>query len=72
MADSSVHDRRLTHDPQLWRVIAAASLGVFAIELDFFAVQAALPDMAKDPGLITSTVVAVLGRRTPDQPPALP
>lgn len=50
MADSSVQDRRLTHDPRLWRVIAAASLGVFAIELDFFAVQAALPDMAKDLG----------------------
>jgi predicted MFS family arabinose efflux permease len=41
-------DRRLTRDPRLWRVIIAASLGVFAIELDFFAVQAALPDMAND------------------------
>lgn len=41
-------ERRLTRDPRLWRVIIAASLGVFAIELDFFAVQAALPDMARD------------------------
>jgi EmrB/QacA subfamily drug resistance transporter len=41
-------DRRLTHDPRLWRVVIAAALGVFAIELDFFAVQAALPDMAHD------------------------
>jgi EmrB/QacA subfamily drug resistance transporter len=31
-------------------VIIAASLGVFAIELDFFAVQAAIPDMARDLG----------------------
>ena len=43
-------DNRLTRDPRLWRVIIAASLGVFAIELDFFAVQAALPDMARDLG----------------------
>jgi EmrB/QacA subfamily drug resistance transporter len=42
--------RRLTTDPRLWRVIIAASLGVFAIELDFFAVQAAIPDMAHDLG----------------------
>jgi EmrB/QacA subfamily drug resistance transporter len=48
MAGVSIHDRRLTRDPRLWRVIFAASLGVFAIELDFFAVQAALPDMARD------------------------
>jgi len=41
-------ERRLTRDPRLWRVIIAASIGVFAIELDFFAVQAALPDMARD------------------------
>ncbi len=48
MGGVSTADRRLTHDPRLWRVIFAASLGVFAIELDFFAVQAALPDMARD------------------------
>src|SRR5438094_8558199 len=41
-------DRRLTRDPRLWRAVTAASIGVFAIELDFFAVQAALPDMARD------------------------
>jgi EmrB/QacA subfamily drug resistance transporter len=48
VTELSTEDRRLTHDPRLWRVIIAASLGVFAIELDFFAVQAALPDMARD------------------------
>jgi EmrB/QacA subfamily drug resistance transporter len=45
---SPPHDRRLTHDARLWRVVITAALGVFAIELDFFAVQAALPDMARD------------------------
>src|SRR3979411_2479925 len=60
MADSSVQDRRLTHDPRLWRVIAAASLGVFAIELDFFAVQAALPDMARDLGTSVTTLQWVI------------
>ncbi len=48
MTETGRDDRRLTRDPRLWRVIIAASLGVFAIELDFFAVQAALPDMARD------------------------
>jgi len=48
VTELSTEDRRLTQDPRLWRVIIAASLGVFAIELDFFAVQAALPDMARN------------------------
>ena len=48
MTETGRDDRRLTRDPRLWRVIIAAALGVFAIELDFFAVQAALPDMARD------------------------
>jgi EmrB/QacA subfamily drug resistance transporter len=38
----------LTADPRLWRVLLAASAGLFAIQLDFFAMQAALPDMASD------------------------
>jgi MFS family permease len=37
-------------DARLWRVILAAGLGVFAVELDFLAVQAAIPDMARDLG----------------------
>jgi MFS family permease len=37
-----------TADPRLWRVLVAASAGLFAIQLDFFAMQAALPDMARD------------------------
>ena len=48
MTNTGRDERHLTRDPRLWRVIIAASLGVFAIELDFFAVQAALPDMAHD------------------------
>ena len=48
MTATSANERRLTNDPRLWRVIVAAALGVFLIELDFFAVQAAIPDMAKD------------------------
>jgi MFS family permease len=50
----------LTRDPRLWRVIIAASIGVFAIELDFFAVQAALPDMARDLGTSVTTLQWVI------------
>lgn len=39
---------RLTDDARLWRVIVASSIALFAINLDFFAVQAALPRMARD------------------------
>ena len=53
-------ERRLTRDPRLWRVIIAASIGVFAIELDFFAVQAALPDMARDLGTSVTTLQWVI------------
>src|SRR5436309_13497856 len=49
-------ERRLTRDPRLWRVIIAATIGVFAIALDFLAVQAALPDMARDPGTSVTTL----------------
>jgi len=45
---TSTNERRLTHDTRLWRLIVAAALGVFLIELDFFAVQAAIPEMARD------------------------
>lgn len=48
MTAPSISEPRLTNDPRLWRVIVAAALGVFLIELDFFAVQAAIPDMAQD------------------------
>src|ERR1700704_1119493 len=53
-------ERRLTRDPRLWRVIIAASIGGFAIELDFFAVQAALPDMARDLGTSVTTLQWVI------------
>lgn len=33
---------------RLWAVLLAASMAVFAVQLDFFAVQPAIPDMAKD------------------------
>ncbi len=56
----SAEDKRLTRDPRLWRVIVAASLGVFAIELDFFAVQAAIPDMARDLGTSVTTLQWVI------------
>jgi len=39
---------RLTTDGRLWRVIIASALAMFLVNLDFFAVQVALPDMAKD------------------------
>ena len=48
MTAPSTTERRVTNDPRVWRVIVAAALGVFLIELDFFAVQAAIPDMARD------------------------
>jgi len=48
--DATPTSRRLTADPRLWRVIIAAALVVFAIQLDFFGVQVALPDMARDLG----------------------
>ncbi len=38
----------LTEDPKLRRVIMAASMGLFAIQLDFFSMQAALPQMSVD------------------------
>ncbi len=38
----------LTGDRRLWRVLLAAGAGLFAIQLDFFAMQAALPDMSSD------------------------
>lgn len=38
----------VTQDPRLRRVLLAASAGLFAIQLDFFAMQAALPAMAAD------------------------
>ena len=41
-------------------MIIAASIGVFAIELDFFAVQAALPDMARDLGTSVTTLQWVI------------
>jgi MFS family permease len=41
-------------------VIIAASLGVFAIELDFFAVQAAIPDMAHDLGTTATNLQWVI------------
>jgi MFS family permease len=40
----------LTDDPRLWRVLLAASVGLFAIQLDFFSMQAALPAMSGDLG----------------------
>jgi EmrB/QacA subfamily drug resistance transporter len=40
----------LTHDRRLWRVLLAASMGLFAIQLDFFSMQAALPAMSSDLG----------------------
>jgi MFS family permease len=39
---------RLTTDRKLWRLILASALAMFLVNLDFFAVQVALPDMAKD------------------------
>ena len=39
---------RLTTDSRLWRLILASALAMFLVNLDFFAVQVALPDMAKD------------------------
>jgi EmrB/QacA subfamily drug resistance transporter len=53
-------DRRLTRDPRLWRLVIASSLGVFAIELDFFAVQAAIPDMAHDLGTTATNLQWVI------------
>ncbi len=38
----------LTTDRRLWMVVIAASVGLFAIQLDFFSMQAALPQMAMD------------------------
>ena len=38
----------VTREPRLRRVLVAASAGLFAIQLDFFAMQAALPAMASD------------------------
>lgn len=38
----------LTTDRRLWMVVLAASMGMFAIQLDFFSMQAALPQMAED------------------------
>ena len=38
----------LTTDRRLWMVVLAASMGIFAIQLDFFSMQAALPQMAVD------------------------
>jgi EmrB/QacA subfamily drug resistance transporter len=38
----------LTTDRRLWMVVLAASMGLFAIQLDFFSMQAALPQMAAD------------------------
>lgn len=38
----------LTSNSRQLRVILAASMGLFAIQLDFFSMQAALPQMAKD------------------------
>ena len=60
MTGTAGDERRLTRDPRLWRVIIAASIGVFAIELDFFAVQAALPDMARDLGTSVTTLQWVI------------
>jgi predicted MFS family arabinose efflux permease len=57
---TAADDQRLTRDPRLWRVVIAASIGVFAIELDFFAVQAALPDMARDLGTSVTTLQWVI------------
>ena len=39
---------RLTTDRRLWRVIIASALAMFLVNLDFFAVQVALPDMSAD------------------------
>jgi EmrB/QacA subfamily drug resistance transporter len=58
--DDDAADRRLTRDPRLWRVIIASALGVFAIELDFFAVQAAIPDMARDLGTTATNLQWVI------------
>lgn len=41
---------RLTDDPRLRRVVLASAMALFAINVDFFSVQAAIPQMAVDVG----------------------
>ena len=38
----------LASDPRLRRVLTVSTLALFAINVDFYSIQAALPDMAKD------------------------
>ena len=38
----------LVDDRRLRRITVAIALGLFAVNLDFFAVQTALPEMARD------------------------
>lgn len=51
---------RLTQDPRLWRVLVVASIAMFAINVDFFTVQATLPAMAED-FLLIGAVIFGLG-----------
>jgi len=46
----------LADTPQLRRVLAASTIALFAINVDFFSVQAALPQMAKDLGSSVTTL----------------
>ena len=50
----------LVDDPRLRRVLAASILAMFAINVDFFSVQAALPDMAHDLGTTVTDLQWVL------------
>ena len=47
-------------DPRLAMVIVAAGLGLFAVALDFFSVQAAVPSMAEDLDTTSTTLQWVL------------
>lgn len=51
---------RVTSDPRLRRVLLAASVGMFAINVDFFAVQATLPPMARDLDTTVTTLQWVI------------